>query len=69
MEALLCSTIGKIYVHTNLTNGKNYSIVWQIVNTGDIFGSDRTLVIDSVYLTIPLLGDCAKWNRRVIATQ
>ena len=53
------------HTYTNLINAKNYNIVWQLVNTGDIIGSGRTLEMDSAYPTIPLL----EWNLRVMATQ
>ena len=55
--------------YTNLTNRKNYNIVWQLVNTGDVIGSGRTLVMDIAYPTIPLHRDCVERNLYVIATQ
>ena len=30
--------------YTNLTSGKNYNTVWQLVNTGDVIGSGKTVL-------------------------
>ena len=45
------------HTYTNLANGMNYNIIWLLVDTGDISGSGRTLVMDSAYPTIALFRD------------
>ena len=57
------------YTHTDTTNGKNYNVVEQLVNTGDIVNSGRTLVMDNAFPTMTLLRDSVDWKLRVIATQ
>ena len=54
--------------YTDTTNGKNY-VVGQLVNTGDIVGSGRTLVIENAFPTMSLLHDSVDWKLPVIATQ
>ena len=54
--------------YTDTTNGKNY-VVEKLVNTGDIVGSGRTLVIENAFPTMSLLQDSVDWKLPVIATQ
>ena len=55
--------------YTDTTNRKNYNVVEQLVNTGDIVGSGRTLVMDNAFPAMSLLRDSVRWKLRVIATQ
>ena len=57
------------HTYTDTTNGKNYNVVEQLVNTGDIVNSGRTLVMDNAFPTMTLLCDSVDWKLRVIATQ
>ena len=57
------------HTYTDTTYGKNYDVVEQLVNTGDIVGFERTLVMDNMFPTMPLLCTSVNWKLHVIATQ